>query len=160
MTSTDRGTEFAGVFDKYLNTKGIKHVRSAGNRPQSQGLVERLNRSIKEKIHLSGGKLADWDKAALAAEVDINNHRHRITKFTPNELVRPDIIDTIDMISGDEFWLNKKKEFRDKCIDQGVQETRLKLAYQRIGAEKTERFNISRPINVKDLWETVLGQQV
>lgn len=46
---TDNGTEFEGVFDKYLKAQGIKHKWTYPNCPKINGVIERFNRSIQEE---------------------------------------------------------------------------------------------------------------
>ena len=123
-------------------------------------MVERLNRFVKEKIRLSGDAVADWDKNAVAVESDINNHCHKITKFTPNELVRPDMIYDTDMISGDTFWLTQKSGIVKDDLQVNRQSEKLSVAYQRIEKEKMERFSKSRPISKRELWTPLVGQNV
>ena len=50
---TDNGAGFAGeVMEKYLRARGVRHIFAAPYHPQTQGKVERFNRTLKEKINL------------------------------------------------------------------------------------------------------------
>jgi len=50
---TDNGAGFAGeVMAKYLRARGVKHIFGAPYHPQTQGKVERFNRTMKEKVNL------------------------------------------------------------------------------------------------------------
>jgi putative transposase len=50
---TDNGSGFAGeVMAKYLKARGVKHIFGAPYHPQTQGKVERFNRTMKEKVNL------------------------------------------------------------------------------------------------------------
>lgn len=50
---TDNGAGFAGeVMAKYLKTRGVRHIFGAPYHPQTQGKVERFNRTLKEKVNL------------------------------------------------------------------------------------------------------------
>lgn len=50
---SDNGSGFAGeVFAKYLKVHGIRHIFGAPYHPQTQGKVERFNRTMKEKVNL------------------------------------------------------------------------------------------------------------
>jgi transposase InsO family protein/transposase-like protein len=50
---TDNGAGFAGeVMAKYLKARGVKHIFGAPYHPQTQGKVERFNRTMKEKVNL------------------------------------------------------------------------------------------------------------
>lgn len=46
---TDNGSEFEGVFDKYLDNQEIKHKWTYPNCPKINGVIERFNRSIQEE---------------------------------------------------------------------------------------------------------------
>ena len=48
---TDNGGEFLGEFDRYLQEKGIQHYFSYPNSPKTNSNVERLIRSIEEKLN-------------------------------------------------------------------------------------------------------------
>ena len=50
---TDNGAGFAGeVLEKYLRARGVRHIFGAPYHPQTQGKVERFNRTMKEKVNL------------------------------------------------------------------------------------------------------------
>lgn len=50
---TDNGSGFAGeVMAKYLRARGVRHIFGAPFHPQTQGKVERFNRTLKEKVNL------------------------------------------------------------------------------------------------------------
>lgn len=50
---TDNGAGFAGeIFGKYLKARSVKHIFGAPYHPQTQGKVERFNRTMKEKVNL------------------------------------------------------------------------------------------------------------
>jgi len=46
---TDNDSEFAGLFNQYLNKRKIKHVWTYPNCPKINGCIERYNRSIQEE---------------------------------------------------------------------------------------------------------------
>ncbi|MBC7238594.1 MAG: transposase, partial [Chloroflexi bacterium] len=48
VVQTDNGSEFLGLFDKYLNDKGIEHRFIYVRSPKINGYIERFNRSIQE----------------------------------------------------------------------------------------------------------------
>jgi len=50
---TDNGAGFAGeVMAKYLRARGVRHIFGAPYHPQTQGKVERFNRTMKERVNL------------------------------------------------------------------------------------------------------------
>lgn len=50
---TDNGAGFAGeVMAKYLKARGVRHIFGAPYHPQTQGKVERFNRTLKQRVNL------------------------------------------------------------------------------------------------------------
>ena len=47
---TDNGSEYIGEFDKYLKSKGIKHLFTYPRCPKINGYVERANRTLEEEF--------------------------------------------------------------------------------------------------------------
>ncbi len=47
---TDNGSEFLGVFDRYLEDQGIKHIFTYPRSPRINGVVERLNRTVQKEF--------------------------------------------------------------------------------------------------------------
>ena len=50
MVRIDAGTEFLGEFDELMFNSHINHIKTGPRYPQGNGLVERLNRVIKERL--------------------------------------------------------------------------------------------------------------
>ncbi len=71
---------------KYLEDKGMKHVRGAPMHPQTQGKIERWHQTLKNCILLENHFLEGELEAAIAAFIDhYNNHRYHqsIGSLTP-----------------------------------------------------------------------------
>jgi transposase InsO family protein len=50
---TDNGAGFSGeIMAKYLKARGVRHIFGAPYHPQTQGKVERFNRTLKEEVNL------------------------------------------------------------------------------------------------------------
>lgn len=93
---SDNGGEFCGnVFENFLKANGIIHQRSAPYTPQQNGLAERFNRTIMEKVRcmLFDANLSKnfWGEAVAAACKTIN--------MIPNSSNKSK--------SPDEIWFNK-----------------------------------------------------
>ena len=59
---TDNGTEFRGDFDEMLDKYGIDHRRTSPQRPQTNGMTERLNCTIVDALNkVTGEHVRDWD---------------------------------------------------------------------------------------------------
>ena len=89
IIQTDNGTEFKGEFDRLLTDRRIKHHWSYAYAPQSQGAIERFNRTLKRKLfgYLSqtGGK--DWTNYLQDITTNYNNTRHgTLGAHTPYEI--------------------------------------------------------------------------
>ena len=70
-------SHIAGDLAEYLEDKGMKHVRGAPMRPQTQGKIERWHQTLKSRILLENHFMEDELETAIAAFVDhCNNHRY------------------------------------------------------------------------------------
>ena len=73
---TDNGREYRGPFEDYCKTHGIKHEKVPPKTPQMNGLAERMNRTIAEKVRsiLSHAKLPKsfWGEVVKIA-IDLIN---------------------------------------------------------------------------------------
>jgi transposase InsO family protein len=73
---TDNGGEFMGDFKRYCISNGIRHERSVPKTPQHNGVAERMNRTIVERVRtmLSHAKLPKsfWGETLMTA-VDLIN---------------------------------------------------------------------------------------
>ncbi|KAI5339317.1 hypothetical protein L3X38_018589 [Prunus dulcis] len=73
---TDNGGEYVGAFRNYCRSNGIRHERSVPKTPQHNGIAERMNRTIVERIRtmLSHAKLPNsfWGET-LMTTVDLIN---------------------------------------------------------------------------------------
>jgi uncharacterized protein YoxC len=86
---SDNGSEFINKkFTDYLEKNGIKQILAEAGKPQSNGMIERANATIKELIQksLEINPKFDWAKNLDKLIENINNSNHRITGFTPNEI--------------------------------------------------------------------------
>ena len=68
---TDRGKEYMGEMIIYIKSEGIEYNPTAGHSPQSNGIAERMNRTLFEMactmLDASGAPLELWGEAVLAA---------------------------------------------------------------------------------------------
>ena len=86
---SDNGSEFINKkFKDFLTEKGIKQIFAEAGKPQSNGMIERSNATIKELIQksLELNEKFDWPKNLQKLIDNINNSQHRITGFTPNQI--------------------------------------------------------------------------
>ena len=82
---TDNGLEFASVFHDWLTSEGILHSRSAPYSPTTNGLTERSNQSLKNRLkpYLDSGK---WDDMLLPVTMQLNLCPNEVTGYSPVEI--------------------------------------------------------------------------
>ena len=73
---SDNGGEYIGPFDQYCRTQGIRHQMTVKKTPQQNGVAERMNRTMVERMRcmLSHAKLprSFWAEA-MRTTVDLIN---------------------------------------------------------------------------------------
>jgi len=86
---TDNGAGFSGeVLAKYLKARGVPHIFGAPYHPQTQGKVERFNRTLKDRVNLWVHGTPDDLRAAIAKTNEEYNERpHEALKnVCPNDV--------------------------------------------------------------------------
>jgi transposase InsO family protein len=86
---SDNGSEFINKkFKDYLEKNNIKQILSEASKPQSNGMIERANATIKELIDKSieMDENFGWIKNLDKLISNINNSQHRIIGFTPKKI--------------------------------------------------------------------------
>ncbi|KAK0417264.1 hypothetical protein QR680_012913 [Steinernema hermaphroditum] len=79
--------EFAGVMKELAERMGIDRRLSTPYHPQTNGLVERMNRSIKDLLVKSLEKKEDWDLHLPLVLMSLRSHTTRATGYSSFELV-------------------------------------------------------------------------
>ena len=121
---SDNGSEFINKkFTDYLEKNGIKQILAEAGKPQSNGMIERANATIKEFIQKSIeiNPKFDWAKSLDKLIENINNSNHRITGFTPNEIqtaFKNDDNVILDSAHDKELKI-KKKNISKEVFDKG-----------------------------------------
>jgi transposase InsO family protein len=119
---SDNGSEFINKkFTDYLEKNDIKQILSEASKPQSNGMIERANATIKELIQKSIEMIDkfDWAKNLDKLIDNINNSKHRITGFTPNEIQTAFKNDNKDVL---EKAFNKEMKIKKPNISKEVYE--------------------------------------
>jgi putative transposase len=86
---TDNGAGFAGeIMAKYLRARGVKHIFGAPYHPQTQGKVERFNRTLKEKVNLWVYGTTEDLQAAIDKMVEAYNEtpHEALKNVSPNDV--------------------------------------------------------------------------
>ena len=86
---SDQGREFEGELFKELCIRmGIEKLRTTGYHPQTDGLVERFNRSLIQMLSsFVSQNLNDWDDHLPYVMMAYRASKHETTRMTPNLVV-------------------------------------------------------------------------
>ena len=107
---TDNGGEYSGPFDDYCRQNGIRHQKTPPKTPQLNGLAERMNRTLVERIRclLSQARLPKsfWGEA-LSTVVHVLN----LTPCVPLQFDVPDRVWTGKDVSYDHLHVFGCKAF-------------------------------------------------
>ena len=89
IVQSDNGTEFAAEFESLLESKGIKHQFSRSHTPQSQGQIERFNRTLKSLIfqYFTLYNTKVWVPVLPSLTENYNSRYHSTIKAQPNKII-------------------------------------------------------------------------
>ena len=85
---SDNGLEFSSqCFNNVLEEFGIEHIYTTPYKPSSNGLVERVNRTIGEFLRNLTKCINDWDEQLPKAVITYNNTYHTEIDMSPCQLL-------------------------------------------------------------------------
>ena len=85
---TDNATNFTSdVFQSFLKSNGIRHVRNTPLWPQANGEVERQNRSLLKRIRIAHSSGRDWKTDLQTYFLAYRSTPHNTTGMSPAELL-------------------------------------------------------------------------
>lgn len=124
---TDNGTEYCNKnFDVFLEKHGIKHEKTVPYTPEQNGVAERMNRSIVERVRCmlidSSLNKKFWAEAASTAAYLLNRIPCRGNDETPEERFtnqKPDLSHL--KVFGTKAYLHIPKQKRQKLDDKSFE---------------------------------------
>ena len=78
---TDNGLEFEGMFTSWLEENGIKHIHTSPYHPQSNGVTERSNATLKQR--LKAFRNGNWEERLREMVHQINLTPSESTRLSP-----------------------------------------------------------------------------
>ena len=88
IIQTDNGPAFISTeVAEYMKENGIKHQRSSAYRPQSQGLVERVNGIIGTRIKIYSDRKLDWDEKIREIIISYNSTPTESLGLSPHKML-------------------------------------------------------------------------
>ncbi|KAK3877648.1 hypothetical protein Pcinc_017651 [Petrolisthes cinctipes] len=143
---SDQGREFcASVNDELCKAYGIKRSVTSAYHPQTNGLAERINRTLKTRLaKLCNTKMSDWPDYLEEVAYSMRTQKQKSTGFTPYHLMfgcqhRP--IDQDDMeLEVEEEGLSPADESTDtSCSLEGLREEKVNAAQEKQTADYNRR---------------------
>ena len=108
-------------FKKYLNDKKIQLLYTSVDHPQSNGLNERLNQTLVNRIRCrinEDNENLSWTRVAKSCVQEYNNTFHSTTKFSPSYLLfgkKSEIIPEVLQPNSD-LIKDRLQAFKNSCI--------------------------------------------
>ena len=124
---SDNGPAFtSNVMQQVMCTLGIKHRFSTPYHPQTNGLCERVNATIKSNLRKAAfGSIENWDRLLPITLFNIRSSPQETTKYTPFELVYGFTPQTLHSLIKDS-WLGVDSEC-GKPLEQYVMDLRARI---------------------------------
>jgi transposase InsO family protein len=136
---TDRGAEFSTLFLTFLKQQKITHIYGAPQSATSQAVVERVNKTVRNKIRNLFVKNGDfkWVKFLPDIVENYNNQIHDTTGYTPNNLWwdKNSKLSKTEILKGKDIKINDFSTKEDKII---------KVAYKNLS--RLEKFIKDKPV--------------
>lgn len=135
---TDNGKQFVGkVFEAFLKTSGVKHIKASPYYPKSNGKIERFHRYLKKAFKAAKSEGRKWREELSKILLAYRSTPHRASGETPANLMfgrdvrtkLPSLLtesrDTKDIESHHKLYKEKMKQYAD--MTNRVKEHNFKL---------------------------------
>jgi hypothetical protein len=85
VLGSDRGSAFVGIIaNQIFKILGVKRIKTSTHHPQSNGVVEIFNKTMKQSLKIWTGEYQqNWDELLAAAIFSYNTAFHSLMKETP-----------------------------------------------------------------------------
>lgn len=136
---SDRGTAFTSdKFKVFVKEKNIQHVLIATGTPQSNGQIERVNRSLTQMLSKVCESPATWDQHLSDIEYAFNNSVNRSTNDTPSRLLfgREQISTNTDILR------QLLSEFADLSRNLDSDRAKASVNIQKAASYNQNRYNL------------------
>lgn len=121
-------------FEEFLQEENIEHIITAVDSPESNGLNERLNQTLVNRIRCrtnenSENKKKAWTIVAQRCVNEYNDSYHTVTGFSPSYLLYGKIPDTvpIEIREQNDFEKDRKTAFINSLRDHDRNKKRLNI---------------------------------
>lgn len=145
MVITDRGTAFtAQLTEDIMHLSGTVHRKATAYHPQTNGLTERLNKTIADMISMYVDvDHKNWDDVLPYVTFAYNTAVQETTGFTPFRLVHGrEAVTTLDAMLLPTHCSNVVTDAAEfaRCAEEARQLARMRIRYQQ--HNDTDRYNL------------------
>ena len=157
---SDNGTNFCSKeIEQFFKAHNIEHRKSSVYYPQSNAVVERVHRTLKESISAMCNNTFEWSKLLLFFKLQYNNSKHSVTQFSPAELffgrsqnIPLNMSEPPNLVENPEDYLLKVKEHYEKAknLVKQHEENFFKIHEKHIKGREIPQFEIGDTVYMKD----------
>ena len=147
---TDRGGEFeSGIMKELCERFNIQKTRTTSYRPQSDGMVERMNATMMQIVGTLSDTYDDWDLNLPFAQLAYNSTVHATTGETPNKVIQgrnvqmP--IDVVTMVQDDVDFQPQHEYVRQ--LERDIREVHLHVRDQTRKAVMQQKYYYDKRTN-------------
>ena len=151
---------------EYAREKNIKLIFTATDCPSSNGLNERVNQTLVNRIRckINSKKKRNWTKIAEKSVEEYNHTRHSVTGFAPNHLLYGKMIENIPKGITEKNWFTKRHQPMSKKPEDLVTAS-LSLKFDKSKVVKAVKETLGKKspnseVKHKVVWDNTSGTKV
>lgn len=108
-------------FENFMEDENIQHLFTAVDHPESNGLNERLNQSLVNRIRCRINELTKpmaWSTIAYKCTTEYNSTLHASTGYSPIYLLtgKRDLVSPLDILTPDTYATDLKAAYKNSLI--------------------------------------------